>query len=138
MKKGIMLGIVMAVLAMASFAFAEASFDQIQTLIKNQDYAAAVKGLEVIIQNHPKSAKAFYAMSQAQAGIGNQTKAKEALDMAKGLDPDLKFAPSSNVEKLQEAIQPQTKNIVANRVGCTTYMAEVLITQGHKRQLVAA
>lgn len=94
-------------------AFAEASFDQIQVLIEQRNYSAAEKGLEVIIQNHPKSAKAFYAMAQAQAGLGNQEKAKKALDIATGLNPTLDFAPTSSVASLKEAITPQTKKIEA-------------------------
>ena len=112
MKKIILLAMVM-IIASYSLAFAEASFDDIQGLIKVKNYAAAEKGLEGIILNHPKSAKAYYAMSQAQAGLGNQLKAKEALDMATGLDPKLKFAGSDNVDKLKEAIVPQTDKIVA-------------------------
>ena len=104
---------IMLVLVTSTMVFAEASFDQIQGLIKEQNYSAAVKGLELIIQNHPKSAKAYYAMSQAQAGLGNQVKAKEALDIATGIDPSLKFASSSNVENLKEALAPQTKKIIA-------------------------
>lgn len=98
---------------MAIAAQAEASFDQIQTLIQQQNYAAAEKGLEVIIQNHPKSAKAFYAMAQVQAGLGNQDKAKKALDIATGLNPTLDFAPKSSVASLKDAITPQTSKIEA-------------------------
>jgi len=94
-------------------AQAEASFDQIQTLIQQQNYSAAEKGLEEIIRNHPKSAKAFYAMAQAQAGLGNQEKAKKALDIATGLNPTLDFAPASSVESLKQAITPQVKKIEA-------------------------
>ena len=96
---------------MALAAHAEATFEQIQTLIEQKNYSAAEKGLEVIIQNHPKSAKAFYAMSQAQAGLGNQEKAKRALDIATGLNPTLDFAPASTVSSLKEAITPQTAKI---------------------------
>jgi uncharacterized membrane protein YgcG len=110
MKK---LFVVLFVLLSCTFAFAEATFDQMQGLIKEKNYAAAVEGLKIIIENHPKSAKAYYAMSQAQAGLGNQVKAKEALDKATGLDPTLKFASSGNVEKLKEAITPQTNKIEA-------------------------
>ena len=92
-------------------AHAEATFDQIQMLIQQQNYSAAEKGLEEIIRNHPKSAKAFYAMSQAQAGLGNQEKAKKALDIATGLNPTLDFAPQSSVASLKEAITPQVKKI---------------------------
>ena len=94
-------------------AYAEASFDQIQVLIQQQNYSAAEKGLEEIIRNHPKSAKAFYAMAQAQAGLGNQDKAKKALDIATGLNPALDFAPQSSVASLKEAITPQVKKIEA-------------------------
>ena len=96
---------------MAIAAQAEATFDQIQTLIEQREYAAAEKGLETIIQNHPKSAKAFYAMAQAQAGLGNQEKAKKALDIATGLNPTLDFAPASSVASLKQAITPQVAKI---------------------------
>ena len=100
------------ILGVASLAaHAEATFDQIQMLIQQQNYSAAEKGLEEIIRNHPKSAKAFYAMSQAQAGLGNQEKAKKALDIATGLNPTLDFAPQSSVASLKEAITPQVKKI---------------------------
>lgn len=92
-------------------AHAEASFDQIQTLIQKQEYRAAEKGLEEIIHNHPNSAKAFYAMAQAQAGLGNLTKAQHALDKAMGLNPELSFAPKSSVENLKQAIHPQVAKI---------------------------
>ena len=94
-------------------AFAEATFEQIEGLIQQQNYSAAAAGLEVIIQNHPKSAKAFYAMAQAQAGMGNLEKAKKALDIATGLNPTLDFAPSSSVASLKQAITPQVKKIEA-------------------------
>ena len=92
-------------------AFAEPSFNQVETLIGNQQYAAAEQGLEQIIKNHPNSAKAYYAMAQAQAGLGNQEKARYALDKATGLDPSLSFASEENVRSLREAITPQTKKI---------------------------
>lgn len=96
---------------MAIAAQAEASFDQIQTLIQQHQYQAAASGLETIIQNHPKSAKAFYAMAQAQAGLGNLEKAQKALNIATGLNPTLDFAPQSSVQSLKDAITPQTAKI---------------------------
>lgn len=94
-------------------AFAEASFDQIESLIEKQQYSAAASGLEGIIANHPNSAKAYYAMAQAQAGMGNQEKARFALNKARGIDPELKFAPASSVQSLEVAITPQVKKIEA-------------------------
>ena len=99
---------------MVSFtAMAELTFDQVQTLIAQKNYNAAKEGLNVIVQNHPNSAKVFYAISQTETGLGNLQLAQKALDKAKSLDPELKFAPSSNVERLQVALTPQTDNIQA-------------------------
>ena len=92
-------------------AHAEPTFNQVQTLIAQQEYRAAEKGLEEIIKNHPNSAKAFYAMAQAQAGLGNLTKAQHALDKAMGLNPALDFAPQSSVDNLKQAIHPQVAKI---------------------------
>lgn len=100
-------------LAISFGAFAEASFDEIEGLIRNKNYAAAASGLEGIIANHPKSAKAFYAMAQAQAGLGNLEKANKALTIATGLNPSLDFAPEGSVQKLKEAITPQQAKIEA-------------------------
>lgn len=96
---------------MAIAAQAEATFDQVQTLIQQHEYQAAASGLETIIQNHPKSAKAFYAMAQAQAGLGNLEKAQKALNIATGLNPTLDFAPASSVASLKQAITPQVAKI---------------------------
>ena len=110
MKK-ILIGLAMAVAAMA--ALAEPSFDQMQSMIGQKQYSSAAAGLEVIIQNHPQSAKAFYAMAQAQAGLGDLAKAKRALDKARGFDPELKFASADNVKALEQAITPQVAKIEA-------------------------
>ena len=96
---------------MSITAFAEASFDEIQGLINSKNYAAAEAGLEVIIKNHPQSAKAFYAMAEAQAGLGNLDKAQKALNLAKGIDPTLKFVSEGSVRSLEQAITPQTAKI---------------------------
>lgn len=103
--------IFIALAFVSSLAFAEPSFQQVEGLIQAQQYSAAEQGLVEIIKNHPQSAKAYYAMAQAQAGLGHQDKAQYALDKARGLDPDLKFASSSNIESLQQAITPQVKKI---------------------------
>jgi hypothetical protein len=96
---------------MAIAAQAEATFQQIEGLIEQKQYQAAEQGLVGIIANHPNSAKAFYAMAQAQAGLGHLEKAQFALNKARGLDPELKFASSSNIESLQQAITPQVAKI---------------------------
>jgi uncharacterized protein len=105
--------IALTLLLVASNVFAEASFDQIERLIEQGQYQAAESGLVEIIKNHPQSARAYYAMAQAQAGMGNLEKARYALNKSRGLDPSLKFASSSNVELLEQAITPQTQKIEA-------------------------
>jgi len=110
MKK-ILVAVMFGLMAIA--AQAEATFDQIQGLIEQHQYQAAASGLETIIQNHPKSAKAFYAMAQAQAGLGNLEKANKALNIATGLNPTLDFAPASSVASLKQAITPQVAKIEA-------------------------
>ena len=103
--------LIMILALVATSAFAEPSFNQVQDLIGRQQYAAAEQGLEQIIRNHPNSAKAYYSMAQAQAGLGNLDKARYALDKATGLDPTLSFASQSQVQSLREALTPQVKKI---------------------------
>jgi hypothetical protein len=111
-----------ALVLFVTAAFAEPSFDEMQNLIAQKNYAAAEQGLEVIIKNHPNSAKAFYSMAQAQAGLGHQDKAQFALNKAKGLDPALKFATINNVEALQVAITPQVKKIEKVEAGVSWWV----------------
>ena len=91
--------------------YAEASFDQVQTMIDKQDYKQAKLALTVITQNHPNSAKAFYSLAQANAGLGDLIAAQSALEKAQALNPTLNFVPKSQVEQLKQAIQPQSKLI---------------------------
>jgi uncharacterized membrane protein YgcG len=105
--------ILVALALFAVAAFAEPSFEQMQELIGQKNYAAAEQGLEVILQAHPTSAKAFYSMSQAQAGLGHLDKAQLALNKARGLDPSLKFASEDNIKALEQAITPQAAKIEA-------------------------
>ena len=103
--------LIMILALVATSAFAEPSFNQVQDLIGRQQYSAAEAGLVEIIKNHPNSAKAYYSMAQAQAGLGNLDKARYALDKATGLDPTLGFATESQVQSLRSAITPQVAKI---------------------------
>lgn len=88
--------------------YAEASFDQVQTMIDKHEYRQAKFALTIITQNHPDSAKAYYTLAQANAGLGDLISARNALEKAQALNPTLSFVPQSQVEKLKQAIQPQT------------------------------
>jgi len=105
--RGLAKGLLGILILASSLAFAEPSFNQIESLIANHQYSAAQSGLERIIENHPQSAKAYWAMAQANAGLGNSIRAKENLDKAIGLDPDLKFANKNEVQSLQIAVTPK-------------------------------
>ena len=102
--------LLLALLATISL-YAEASFDQVQTMIDKHEYRQAKFALTVITQNHPDSAKAFYSLAQANAGLGDLIAAQSALDKAQALNPTLNFVPQSQVEQLKQAIQPQAKLI---------------------------
>ena len=88
--------------------FAEPSFNDIQKLIDNHQYKQAKFALQLVIANHPNSAKAYYTLAQANAGLGDLPSANESLFKAKALDPQLAFASSSAISSLEQAITPQT------------------------------
>lgn len=84
--------------------YAEATFDQVQSMIEAKDYKQATLALTVITINHPNSAKPFYALAQAQAGLGNLQAAREAFTKAKALNPKLDFVPESQVKDFAKTI----------------------------------
>ena len=91
--------------------FAEAPFDQVQKLINNKQYDIAAASLEIIIQNHPQSSKAYYTLAQSYAGLGKLSEANQALAKAQAINPTLSFVPVSDVASLKQAITPQTQLI---------------------------
>ena len=95
--------LLLSMLAAASL-YAEASFDQIQSLIDKQQYKQAVLALNIIADNHPNSSKVQYTLAQAQAGLGNLPAAREALDKAIAINPKLDFVPVKQVEELSKTI----------------------------------
>lgn len=102
MKKSLLKLCLVALTAISLHA--EADFDSVQNLIGSGKYEQALTTLKVIAKNHPNSAKVQYTLAQAQAGIGNLPAAKEALEKAKAIDPDLKFVSKSQVQELSEVI----------------------------------
>ena len=95
--------LLLSMLAAASL-YAEASFDQIQSLIDKQQYKQAVLALNIIADNHPNSSKVQYTLAQAQAGLGNLPAAREALDKAIAINPKLDFVPVKQVKELSKTI----------------------------------
>lgn len=95
--------LLLSMLAAASL-YAEASFDQIQSLIDKQQYKQAVLALNIIADNHPNSSKIQYTLAQAQAGLGNLPAAREAIDKAIAINPKLDFVPADQVEELSKTI----------------------------------
>ena len=96
---------------LAASLFAEATFEQVQSMIEKQQYKQATLALTIIAENHPNSSKVLYTLAQAQAGLGDLVKARENLDKAMAINPRLDFVPAEQVVQLQKALQPQTKLI---------------------------
>jgi hypothetical protein len=84
--------------------YAEATFDQVQSMIDKQQYKQAVLALTTIEKNHPESSKVQFTLAQAHAGLDNLPLAKEALDKAIAINPKLDFVPTKQVEELSKTI----------------------------------
>ena len=94
----------LSILLLSICLYAEATFDQVQSMIDKQQYKQAVLALTVIAENHPTSSKVQYTLAQAQAGLGNLPAAKDALDRAIAINPKLDFVPAKQVEELSKTI----------------------------------
>ena len=94
----------LSILLLSICLYAEATFDQVQSMIDKQQYKQAVLALTIISNNHPASSKVQYTLAQAQAGLGNLPAAKEALDRAIALNPKLDFVSTSQVNELSSII----------------------------------
>ena len=94
----------LSILLLSICLYAEATFDQVQSMIDKQQYKQAVLALTIISNNHPASSKVQYTLAQAHAGLGNLPAAKEALDRAIALNPKLDFVSASQVNELSSII----------------------------------
>lgn len=94
----------LSILLLSICLYAEATFDQVQSMIDKQQYKQAVLALTIIADNHPNSSKVQYTLAQANAGLGNLPAAKEALDRAIALNPKLDFVSAKQVEELSKTI----------------------------------
>lgn len=94
----------LSILLLSICLYAEATFNQVQSMIDKQQYKQAVLALTIISNNHPASSKVQYTLAQANAGLGNLPAAKEALDRAIALNPELDFVSASQVNELSSII----------------------------------
>ena len=94
----------LSILLLSICLYAEATYDQVQSMIDKQQYKQAVLALTIISNNHPASSKVQYTLAQANAGLGNLPAAKEALDRAIALNPKLDFVSASQVNELSNII----------------------------------
>ena len=94
----------LSILLLSICLYAEATFDQVQSMIDKQQYKQAVLALTLIANNHPTSSKVQYTLAQANAGLGNLPAAKEALDRAIALNPKLDFVSANQVNELSSII----------------------------------
>ena len=94
----------LSILLLSICLYAEATFDQVQSMIDKQQYKQAVLALTILSNNHPASSKVQYTLAQANAGLGNLPAAREALDRAIALNPKLDFVSASQVNELSSII----------------------------------
>lgn len=94
----------LSILLLSICLYAEATFDQVQSMIDKQQYKQAVLALTIIDANQPNKSKVQYTLAQAYAGLGNLPAAKEALDRAIALNPKLDFVSASQVKELSSII----------------------------------
>lgn len=97
--------------------FAEATFDQVQSMIDSKQYTQAKLALTIIESNHPESARVQYTLAQVNAGLGDLATARTHLAKAKAIDPELSFVPKSAVKNLQQVLQVNTDLIVSVKSG---------------------
>ena len=94
----------LSILLLSICLYAEATFDQVQSMIDKQQYKQAVLALTIISNNHPASSKVQYTLAQANAGLGNLPAAKDALDRAIAINPKLDFVSANQVNELSSII----------------------------------
>src|SRR6516164_5196532 len=101
-----------AALALAPAAHAQnaaPSPRQIQTMIAGGQEAQAVQDLQAILQDHPKSAVAWYLLAEAYDAQNSESNAADALNMAERLAPGLPFASQQEAASLRAHVnQPHS------------------------------
>lgn len=77
---------------------------QIQTMIAAGQETQAIQALQNVLENHPKSAVAWYLLAEAYDAQNNEQGAASALNMAIRTAPGLPFANPQQVAALQAHI----------------------------------
>jgi hypothetical protein len=87
-----------------AYAQAQATPQQLQSMIAAGQEQAALKQLNNVLQTHPNSGVAWYLVAEAQDASGNESAASSALAKADQLAPGLPFANPQKVTALREHI----------------------------------
>ena len=77
---------------------------QIQAEINRAEPQKAIADLAPILKNDPHSAKAWYLDAEALDASGNTACARNALEKAEHLSPDMPFANQKDLHKLEKRV----------------------------------
>ena len=105
-------------------ASAEPSNSEVLAAVNNGNFTEAESMLDTVVQNHPRSAKAHYLLSEVYAKENKVPMAKQELAVALGIDPSGKFASAGKLAAYQTAL-----NSTATTATTTTTTHQHLMVQ---------
>jgi hypothetical protein len=80
---------------------ADPSLHEVYTAVQAGQYARAQRMMAVVLEHHPKSAKAHYVAAEVDARAGDLAAARRELGVAESLEPGLPFATPGSVRELR-------------------------------------
>ena len=115
MLKKAMYGLMAAMLIASGIALAEnaPSIDQVYKAAESGNLAEAQRMMDVVLQQHPDSAKAHFVEAEISAKQGQMDKAASELGTAERLKPGLPFAKPEAVQDLKSRISAHASPVSA-------------------------
>ena len=101
--------LILAAFALSSIANAEPSNSDVLNAVNNGNFIEAESMLDVVVQSHPRSAKAHYLLSEVYAKEDKVPLAKQELATALSIDPSGKFASAGKLAAYQSALNSTSK-----------------------------
>lgn len=104
LRRGVLGAVLLGALLGAAPAFAEPSIDDIYQAERAGRTEQAQQMIDEVLKAHPNSAKAHYVAAEIAADHGQPAKAREELERAQQIAPNLPFANQGEVLRLQSRI----------------------------------
>ncbi len=104
LHRGVLGAVLLGALFGAAPAFAEPSIDDIYQAERAGRTEQAQQMIDEVLKAHPNSAKAHYVAAEIAADHGQPAKAREELERAQQIAPNLPFANQGEVLRLQSRI----------------------------------